>query len=155
MALSPDARAALADALALDAPRGLAVNALRFVGSTIAVRTLTRLGPAAMLWPLSGALRIYALGRLLDRYLEKHRGAGAGRIEVVEARRVRRAIDAALTHALRVTPEAEVAPPVVEDARDSATALLDSVLGFAAGLPSRFVRHIDAAFDETIHDAHG
>lgn len=57
VALSADARAALSDALSLDAPRGLAVNALRVVGATIAVRTLTRLGPAAMLWPLSGALR--------------------------------------------------------------------------------------------------
>jgi hypothetical protein len=151
--LSADARTAFADVLALDAPRGLAVNALRFVGSTIAVRTLTRFGPAAMLWPLSGALRIYALGRLLDRYLERHRGAEAGRIEVDEARRVRRAIDAAFMHALRVSPEAEAIPPLVEDARDSATAFLDSLLGFAAGLPSRFVRHIDAAFDETIADA--
>jgi hypothetical protein len=152
VSLSAEARAALADPLAAGARRGLAANALRFFGAKIAVRAMTRLGPAGLLWPLSGALRTYALGRLFDRYLERHRAVRAARIDADEARRVRKAIDAALMHALRASPAAEPAPPVIDDRRDPVTAVLDSLLGFAAGLPSRFVRHIDAAFDEMLND---
>jgi hypothetical protein len=152
LALSPAARSALADPLGAGAPRGLAANALRFVGTKIAVRAMTRLGPAGLLWPLGGAVRTYALGRLFDRYLERHRPLRTPTIEVDEARCVRKAIDAALGHALRTAPEAEARPPTVDDHRDPATVMLDSMLGFAAGLPSRFARHVDAAFDEALND---
>jgi hypothetical protein len=153
LSLTPEARSALADPLGLGARRGLAANALRFVGAKVAARALTRLGPAGLIWPLGGAVRTYALGRLLDRYLDRHRTARSPRIEVGEAQRVRRAIDAALARALRSTPASEPPPPPVDDTRDPTTAILDSLLGFAAGLPSRFVRHIDAAFDEALADA--
>jgi hypothetical protein len=158
--LSPEARMALADVLAAGAPRGLAANALRFVGAKVATLALARLGPAALLWPLSGALRTYALGRLFDRYLERHR-TRTGRIEVDEARRLRRAIDGAMALALRVAPRVEPLPAGIDDGRDATTALLDSVLGFTAGLPSRVGRQLDAAFDEALSaeettiDAHG
>jgi hypothetical protein len=153
VALSPEARGALADPLSVGAPRGFAANALRYVGAKVAARALTRLGPAGLLWPLGGALRTYALGRLFDRYLDRHRPLRAARIDVDEARRVRRAIDAALARSLRAAPPSEpAASPLVDDPRDPATVVIDSLLGFAAGLPSRVVRHIDAAFDEILAD---
>jgi hypothetical protein len=152
VSLSPEARTVLAEA-AGGAPRGIAANALRFVGARIAFRTLSWLGPAAFLWPLGGALRTYVLGRLFDRYLERHR-ALHGRIEAAEAHALRRAIDAALLQALRISDDPDASPAVADDARDRVTAVVDSLLAFAAGLPSRVGRRIDAAFDEAIADAH-
>jgi len=151
VSLSPGARAALADVLPLDAPRGMAPSALRFLATRVVARALLHLGPAGLVWPLAGAMRTYALGALLDRYFDRHRTRG-GCLEVDEARRVRRAIDAALGRAMRTSLESDETPEAPDDTRDATTVFLDSVLGFAAGLPSRVVRHLDAAFDETIAD---
>jgi hypothetical protein len=97
------------------------------------------------------------LGHLFQRYLEVLRTDRAVRIDIEEARRVRRAIDQALVYALTIeTPESrEPAPFLAEDLRDQATQIVDGVLIGLAGAPSWVVRRIEAAFDEVIQNQRG
>jgi hypothetical protein len=148
VSLTPEARDVLADPQGPAAPRGFAAQALRFLGARLAVRVLTSFGPGALLWSLRGALRTYALGRLFDRYLARGRPQGAVRIDVEEARRVRKVIDAAMAHAMTTSAGLAPEPTVIDDQRDATTALIDAALGFAARVPSWMTRRLDVAFDE-------
>jgi hypothetical protein len=156
VSLSPEARAVLCDPLGVGARRGVVAEALRFVGGKVAVRTLSLVGPASLVWPVGGALRTYVLGHLFDRHLARRRSGSdrrSVRIDADEARRVRAAIDAAFTRVVTLSASApapsEPRPAgAVDDQRDSATALVDTVIGFTAGIPSLFSRRLDAAFDE-------
>jgi hypothetical protein len=155
LSLSREARALLADTSTPDASEGTVVaTALRYVGTRLAVRALARVGPLAALWPLRHAVRVYVLGYLLDRYLAA-RSEGASRVEEDEARRVRRAIDAAFVRATATSPAPLEEPAEEDDQRDPTTVLVDGLLGAAAGVPSHLLRRLDAAFDDALAEHHG
>jgi hypothetical protein len=150
VSLTPEARATLADPAGLGAPRGWVEQGVRFVGVRLAARALARLGPVGVVWPLRDAVRTFALGHLFDRYLSTLRTERAVRIDVEEARRVRRAIDSAFARAVTLAPEPTEEPTPVDDQRDAMTALLDGLFSLAAGVPDRLVRRLDLAFDELV-----
>jgi hypothetical protein len=60
---------------------------------------------------------------------------------------VRIAIDGAMARVLDTTPADPAGPVSGDDERDRVTALVDGLLGTAAGLPARLIRRLDAAFD--------
>ncbi len=153
LSLTRDARDVLAEPLGPDGPRSLLSQTARFLGARYAARTLTRFGPLALVWPARSALRTYTLGYLFDRYLDISRVERAVRIDVEEARRVRLAIDGALSRALTVQATTKPEPAAIDDQRDAVTALVDGLLGAAAGVPERLVQRLDAAFDDLLTHA--
>jgi hypothetical protein len=153
LSLTRDARDVLAEPLGPDGPRSLLSQAARFLGARFAARTLTRFGPLALVWPARGALLTFTLGHLFDRYLDLSRVERAVRIDVEEARRVRLAIDGALSRALTVSAPSRPEPSTIDDQRDAVTALVDGLLGVAAGVPERLVQRLDAAFDDLLTHA--
>src|ERR1700690_1030539 len=155
LSLTREARAILSEPSGSDGPRGLASQALRYLGVRLAVRALARFGPIAAVWPLRDALRTYALGHLFDRYLDTGRTDRAVRIDADEARHLRRAIDSALARALTIEPLSVEEPAGIDDQRDAATGLVDWLIGLAAGLPDRLLRRLDAAFDDRLGTADG
>ena len=150
VSLTREARDALAEPSASPRGRSLLGQALRFVGTRLAVRSLTALGPIGLFWPMQSALQTYVLGRLFERYLSIWRTESAVRIDGDEARRVRGAIDGALMRSIGVAVEALPEPANVDDDRDLATAVVDGLLALAAGIPARLTRRLDAAFDDVI-----
>jgi hypothetical protein len=155
LSLAHEARDLLADPSGPDHPRGALAKTVRYVGVRLALRTLTRVGPVGMLWPLRHAIQTYALGHLFDRYLAHVRKLETVRIDAEEARRVRHAIDGALTRALSVNATPVSEPDAVDDQRDPTTALVDGLLVGAAGVPARLVRRLDAAFDDLLAGSDG
>jgi hypothetical protein len=153
VSLSPEARTVLAEPLAPGARRGWLVQATRFFGSRLAARTVAGFLPLGFLWPVHGAVRTYVLGRLFDRYLEQSRAERSVVLDAEEARRVRRAIEGALLHAVTRPMEPADRPPVVHDERGLTTAFVDGLLGLAASVPDRLTRRVDIAFDERL--SHG
>jgi hypothetical protein len=155
LSLTREARDLLAEPSGPDGPRGVVAQALRFFGVKLAARLFARFGPIGMFWPVQQALRTFALGRLFDRYLERARTERAVRIDVDEARRVRRAIDAAFARAITVQVAPAEEPAAIDDQRDATTALVDALLGIAAGVPERLLRRLEVAFDELLVHADG
>jgi len=152
--LTRDARDSLSNPEGPAAQAGPLSQALRFFGIRLAARMLSRFGPIGIVWPAQAALRTYVLGRAFDRYLAT-RSASSARIDVDEARRIRRAVDATLVGALAVKlPRTPEPARVDDDERDAATALIDSMLGLAAGLPAQLLRRLDTAFDEALAQVH-
>jgi hypothetical protein len=150
VSLTRHAREALAEPSGSPGGRSLIGQAFRFVGTRLAVRSLTALGPIGLFWPMQSALQTYVLGRLFERYLSLWRTERAVRIDGEEARRVRGAIDGALMRSMGVAVEALPEPTSMDDDRDLATAVIDGLLALAAGIPARLTRRLDAAFDDVI-----
>ncbi len=148
LSLTPEARQVLVEPGGGDGPRGVISQGVTFA----VTRVLGRFGPLAAVAPVRSALGTFVLGHLLQRYLDGARSARAVRIDVEEARKVRRAIDQALIYAL--TTEArgsrEDAPIPPEDLRDQSTQIIDGVIISMASLPGWFLRRLDAAFDEVL-----
>src|SRR5579872_7048158 len=71
VSLSSEAREALSEPSNPESPAGIVSRAMRYAGKRIALRALAQFGPLRALWPLGQALRTYALGALLDRYLSQ------------------------------------------------------------------------------------
>jgi hypothetical protein len=155
LSLTPEAREHLAEPSGPDGPRGIVSQALRFFGVKLVARIFTRFGPVGWLWPVNYALRTFALGHLFDRYLERARAERAVRIDLDEARRVRRAIDGALARAITVQVAPTEEPAAIDDQRDPTTALVDALLGIAAGVPERLLRRLEVAFDDLFAQADG
>ena len=148
LSLTHEARTILVEPNGTEGPRGFLKQ-----GATFAIsRVLGRIGPFALIPPVRSALGTYVLGHLLQRYLETARTVRAVRIDVEEARRVRRAIDQALIYAL--TTEArgsrEDPPFAPEDLRNNGEQIVDGVLVSIASMPGWLVRRLDAAFDEVL-----
>jgi hypothetical protein len=154
LSLTHEARDLLAEPSGPDGPRGLIAQALRFFGARVALRALTSFGPFAAVWPLRNALATYLLGHLFDRYLELSRTERAVRIDVEEARRVRLAIDGAIVRALTVVTPPVEEPTIIDDQRDAAVVVVDTLLGLAAGVPARLMVRLEAAFDELLAQSH-
>jgi uncharacterized protein (DUF697 family) len=148
LSLTPEARQVLVEPGGGDGPRGVISQGVTFA----VTRVLGRFGPLAAVAPVRSALGTFVLGHLLQRYLDGARSARAVRIDVEEARKVRRAIDQALIYALtteaRGSREDTAIPP--EDLRDQSTQIIDGVIISMASLPGWFLRRLDAAFDEVL-----
>ena len=146
LSLSPDAREALCEPSGVEGPRSLLSHITRFLG----LKLLARIGPVAFVAPARDALTTYVLGRLFDRYLSRARSGRAIRIDVDEARAVRKAIDRALIHALSTDTKRADVTAAPEELRDGITQFVDSVIGATAGVPEFLIRRIDTAFDGLI-----
>ncbi len=148
LSLTPDARNILIEPGGGDGPRSFLKQGVTFA----ATRVLGRVGPLALLGPVRTALGTFVLGHLLQRYLETARIDRSVRIDVEEARRVRRAIDQALLHALTTegTGPRESLPLSPDDLRDQTTQIVDGVIIAIASVPGWLLRRLDAAFDEML-----
>jgi hypothetical protein len=148
LSLTPEARALLVEPNGTDGPRGFLKQGARFAVS----RVLGRLGPLALIGPVRSALGTYVLGHLFQRYLDTLRTARSTRIDVEEARRVRRAIDQAFIYALttEARPSREDGPHAPEDLRAQGEQIVDGVIISVASMPGWLLRRLDAAFDEVL-----
>lgn len=148
LSLTPEARGLLVEPNGTEGPRGFLNQGARFAVSKV----LGRFGPLALVSPVRAALGTYVLGHLLQRYLETARTARSVRIDIEEARRVRRAIDQALIYSLttEARPSREDAPYAAEDLRDQGDQIVDGVLISIASMPGWLVRRLEAAFDEVL-----
>ena len=147
LSLTPEARNVLVEPGGAEGPKGFVSQGLTFA----LTRVLGRIGPFAAVAPVRTALGTFVLGHLLQRYLDGARQVRAVRIDVEEARKVRRAIDQALLYALTTEPRTkeEVSIPP-EDLRDQTTQIVDGVIISMANLPGWFIRRLDAAFDDVL-----
>jgi len=146
LVVTPEARQILAEPDSPDPQRAR----IRSLANYVAGRILRRLGPVWVLTPALAAIETYALGHLLDRYLDGMRKRSSVRIAASEAHLVRRMIDRSLLRAL--SPDLPVhnhdaGEPAVEDLREDFTRLTDGVLLFTASIPAWLLRRLDAAFD--------
>lgn len=129
----------------------------RKAGEAVVHQILKRLGPLAALTTVTRGLEVYALGKLLDRYIERVRTSGSVRIDVEEATRVRDAIDRAVLRSISpaLQPSAAMLPRSVEDVRSEVTRVLDAVILTSASLPGYIERRLEAAFDEVVSETPG
>jgi hypothetical protein len=85
---------------------------------------------------------------LLHRYLAEIRNEQALRIDVEEARKIRKAMEKAIYDIVTVSAEADrIEEPSMEDLRDEVTKLADGFIAAAASVPEWLTRRLDAAFD--------
>jgi len=148
LSLTPEARTIFCEPSGAEGPRGFLKQ-----GATFAItKVLSRFGPFAMIPPVRSALGTFVLGHLLQRYLETARTARSVRIDVEEARRIRRAIDQALLYSLTTEARAphEDGPYAPEDLREGTETVVDGVIISIASMPGWLVRRLDAAFDEVL-----
>jgi hypothetical protein len=148
LSITIEARDLLSEPAGTEGPRSLGGQAMRFVTR----RLLGRFGPLAVVPPIRSGLETFVLGHLFARYLGGLRTERAVRIDVQEARALRRAIDRALV--LAVSPDVhapiDAAPHAPEELRDTFTQVVDGVLMTFAGAPEWMLRRIEAAFDEAL-----
>lgn len=153
ISLSNEARKILEEPWSSSLPKGLIAQAARFAAG----RFLSRLGPLGFLSPIRSGLMVFLFGMLFERYLETARTERAIRMDIEEARKVRKAMDRALLLVLTVKTEGPFsggsttfAPRPPEELRTSANQLADSVILAAAGIPEWLVARLEAAFDESL-----
>ncbi len=148
LSLTPEARTLLVEPNGTEGPRGLLKTGARYALGKV----LGRFGPFGLIGPVRSALGTYALGHLLQRYLQASRLERSVRIDIEEARRVRRAIDQATIYALttEARPSREESPHAPEDLREKNEQVVDGVLISIASMPGWLVRRLEAAFDEVI-----
>lgn len=146
LSVTPEARRVLVKPGLAEGPEGVMGAAFRFA----VVRVFARLGPLGFIPPLRSGILTFAIGHLLARYLSTREDPSV-RIDVEEARRVRRATERALALVIstpaRVEHDMGSAP---EELRDPLTQATDGIASALAGLPSYLVRRLEAAFDESI-----
>lgn len=146
LSLTIDARKALARTSA-DAPvRDLVRKGLGVLSKTV----FKRLGPLALLSTAASGVEVFALGLLLEHYVEHHRPRGAVRVHAEEAREVRDRIDRAIVRAFSPALHPEPLPllPGGEDLRDEITRWMDTAILAGASFPAYLERRLTAAFDE-------
>jgi hypothetical protein len=148
LSITREARDLLSEPAGTEGPRSVGGQAMRFVTR----RLLGRFGPLGFVPPVRSGLETFVLGHLFARYLDGARTERAARIDVEEARDLRRAIDRALV--LAMSPEVhgaiEGAPRAPEELRDTVTQVVDGVLMTFAGAPEWILRRLEAAFDEAV-----
>jgi len=151
LSLTSDARAELAE------PDSETRTRLVRAAESVARQLLRRLRPLGVLTAASRGVELYALGLLLERYIEKVRAAGAVRMHLEEARLVRSAIDRAVLRALSpaLQPSSTTLGEGVEDLRDEFTRWIDALILTSAALPSYLERRLEAAFDEIVEQTPG
>jgi len=149
LSVTPEARRVLTKPGLAEGPEGVMGAALRFA----TVRVFARLGPLGVIPPLRSGILTFAIGHLLARYLSTRTDRSV-RLDVDEARRVRRAIERSLallfSTPARVEHDVQSAP---EELRDQLTQATDGIVAAIASLPGYVVRRLEAAFDESILSA--
>jgi hypothetical protein len=148
LSVTAEARAIFVEPAGTEGPRGFLSQGVTFA----VTKVLGRFGPLAVIPPVRSALGTFVLGHLLQRYLETARTARSVRIDIEEARRVRRAIDQALLYSLttEARPSREDPPFASEDLREHGEQVVDGVLISIASTPGWLVRRLEAAFDEVL-----
>jgi len=148
LSVTAEARTVLADPNALSSPKSLVKEGVTFA----LTRVLGRFGPLGFVPPVRTALGTFVLGHLLQRYLDTARNHRASRVEIEEAKRVRRAIDQALLYAITTDANSSRARGTLspEDLRPRSEQVVDGILISLAGVPSWLLRRLDAAFDDVI-----
>jgi uncharacterized protein (DUF697 family) len=148
LSLTSDAREALAQP---NSDRRATVFARKLV-ETVVRRVLRRLGPLGAASSFIRALEVFALGHLLERYIEHVRPLGVVRIHVDEAHVMRELIDRAVLRALApsLSPRSMTLNEPAEDLRDELTRWIDTALLTGAALPGYIERRLDAAFDAVV-----
>ena len=151
LSLTSDARAELAE------PDSETRTRLVRAAESVARQLLRRLRPLGVLTAASRGVELYALGLLLERYIERVRLAGAVRMHLEEARLVRDAIDRSVLRALSpaLRPSSTTVGEGVEDLRDEFTRWIDAMILTSAALPSYLERRLEAAFDEIVEQTPG
>jgi hypothetical protein len=151
LSLTPEARAVLASA----DPESRAIA--RKAGEAVVRQVVKRLGPLSVVATVSRGVEAFALGLLLERYLERVRASGSVRIDIDEARRVRDAIDRAVLRVISpaIRPALTTMSHGSEDLRSETTRFLDTLLLTGASLPSYFERRLEAAFDDVAAETPG
>jgi len=148
LTLTPEARSILSEPTGVDGSRSILSQGVAFA----VTRVLGRFTPIGLLPPVRRALSTFLLGHLMHRYFEVLRTERATRIDIEEARKLRRAIDQAIVaavttdHGLKLQDSASPG----DDMRDDVTRFLDGVLISVAGLPGWLVKRVEAAFDDSI-----
>jgi hypothetical protein len=129
----------------------------RKAGEALVREVLKRLGPLGALTTLTRGLEVYALGILLDRYIQRVRASGSVRIDIKEAKRVRDAIDKAVLRSLSpaLAPSSTTLRRGAEDLRGEVTRWTDALLLTGASLPGYIERRLHAAFDEIASESSG
>jgi hypothetical protein len=129
-----------------------ATRLLGSVGRFVARRMLKRFGPIALLAPVRTAIGTWVAGHLFHRYLELHHPPGETVLSPERARRVRRAIDRALLHAVSIGAKTEGpwTGPKSPDDRDDATRIFDAILTRIAAGPEFLGDRLDRAFDDLL-----
>ncbi len=150
ISLTSDARDMLAAAHTHDRMRVMLRKGLQL----LARRVLRRLGPFTPLTAAVGAVEVFALGHLLDRYFAQFRQRSSVRLQAAEATQLRQAIDRAVLNAFHpaTEPTTLALSEANEDLRDEFTRWLDTLLLTTATLPNYVERRIEAAFDEIVGD---
>ena len=146
LSITPEARRILAKPGLAEGPEGVMGAVVRFATR----RVFARLGPLMVIPPLRSGLLTFAIGPLLERYLESRQDRSV-RIDVDEARKIRGAIERAisLTISTPARPEGE-SPPPPEELRDQLTQVTDGLVAGLASLPGHVIRRLEAAFDAQI-----
>jgi hypothetical protein len=118
---------------------------------------IRRLRTLSALDSIARAVEVYALGLLVDRYIQNVRSKATVRMHLEEARRVREVIDKAVLRALSpsLRPSETTLPDGLEDLRNEFTRWIDAVLLTSAALPSYVERRLEAAFDQVIAETPG
>ncbi|OQB15479.1 MAG: hypothetical protein BWY17_02090 [Deltaproteobacteria bacterium ADurb.Bin207] len=152
LSLTAEARRALARASSVDPTRAQLIG----IVSWTARRLLRRVSPLWVLAPALSAIETFALGHLMNRYLEEARTHRGIRIETDEARHIRRIVEQSLLKTL--SPEIVVSQePRADyphgDERDDLTRLIDWTLLTTASFPSYLLRRLDASFEAVIRES--
>lgn len=148
--LPHDARDVLSEPTGTEGPRSPMGHAAKFA----VTKVLARLGPAVLVPPLKACLETFVLGHLFHRYVDQEMRRTDRRLDVVEARRIRRAIDRALVSAITISaPRPSKPSRDLSDDRDSWTILADNLVMGAAGVPSWVAQRLEAAFDEQLRNS--
>jgi hypothetical protein len=153
ISVSSDARKLLAAPGSEDKARDL----LRKAAEYFSRRVLRRLGPLAPLSTAVTAFEVFALGHLIERYLDRFRPSAGARMQEVEARRLRHAIDRAVLETFY--PSTSARPLLLsegsEDLRDEFTRWIDTLVLTGATLPNYLARRLEAAFDAVMEGSAG
>lgn len=146
LTLEAEARALLSAPLGPSQLTGALGQMLAFAGARLA----GRYAPLGFLSPLRQAVGTFVLGHLLHRYLSQ-RAEVAVRIDVGEARRVRRAMEEAIVRVFTTPAPPEPGDgPVPDESRDDVTKLTDTLFSAVASVPGWLVRRLDGAFDAAL-----
>ncbi|MFO0551194.1 MAG: hypothetical protein U0271_22585 [Polyangiaceae bacterium] len=148
ISLTSEARRAFAESSGESPMRDMFRRGLGILSRTF----VKKLSPLSTLFTASAAVEVFALGHLLDRYLDRHRGSRALRMHADEAKAIRKLIEQAVLRGLSPTLRVSAVPalPPVEDLRDEFTRWADTLLLTGAGLPSYLERRLSAALDELV-----
>ena len=154
LSLTSDARDIIAIADSPDPGRARMLG----LASYLLGRLIKRFGPLWFLTPTVTGVEVFALGHLLDRYLESHRISRSVRVQASEAKLIRTVIDQSVLRALSPTLRAPTggnasAAGADADDRDDTTRFIDWALVSAASLPSFLVRRLEVAFDDVVERA--